>query len=183
MLRGVARPRALGDDLAGDRGRLADAAAARTPHQVDVDVIVVIDVGARREHGAKFLAGRRLHVAQKTLLLRRAVPAILHADLAAVGQFELGDVERVAERVLGNPRIGVAVHSAAGIGGYLLDLDDRLPKPVERGRLHCRRDPLVEPGDERAGQRRRRLDLDRADRSGHHRAARGAEWYVLFGTG
>src|SRR5208283_659303 len=44
MLRGVARARPFGHDLAGDGGRLADAAAAGAPHQIDVDVIVVINV-------------------------------------------------------------------------------------------------------------------------------------------
>src|SRR5882757_3347832 len=54
---GIARVRvraaaagARGDFFAGDCGRLADQAAAGAAHQIDVDVIVMIDVGARREH-------------------------------------------------------------------------------------------------------------------------------------
>ena len=77
------------------------------PHQVDVDVIVVIDVGARRQHGGELLAGCALHVAQKALLFRRALPAVLHRDLAAVGEREGGDVERIAEGMLGNVRVGL----------------------------------------------------------------------------
>ena len=113
MLRGVARPRALGDHLARNGGRLADVAAVIAPHQIDVDVIVMIDVGAGRQHGGEILARRRLHVVQESLLLRRAVPAVLHRDFVAVGQGELGDVERVAEGVLGNMRVRIAVHAAA----------------------------------------------------------------------
>ena len=54
-----------------------------------------------------------LHVAQEALLLRRAAPAVLDRDAAAVGQHEGGDVERIAEGMLGNARAGLAVHAAA----------------------------------------------------------------------
>ena len=127
---GVARAGTLGHDFAGDRGRLADIGPAAPAHQIDVNVIVVIDVGARRQHGGEILARRPLHVVQEALLLGRAVPGILHDDPVAVGEVEFGDVERVAERVLGDMRIGIAVHAAARIGGDLFDLDDRLAKPV-----------------------------------------------------
>ena len=73
----------------------------------------MIDVGAGRQHGGEFVAGCELHVVQKRLLLGRTAPAILHGDLVAVGEHELGDVERVAERMLGDMRIGIAVHAAA----------------------------------------------------------------------
>ena len=106
-----ARPRR--GDFAGMRRWLADMAAVVVPHQIDVNVIVVIDVGARRQHGGELFAGGGLHVVQKALLLGRAVPAVLHADLMAVGEIEFGDVERVAEGMLGNMRVGIAVHAAA----------------------------------------------------------------------
>jgi hypothetical protein len=51
---------------------LQTAAAARPPHQVDMDVIVMEAVRARREHGGELLARRPLHVAQEALLLRRS---------------------------------------------------------------------------------------------------------------
>src|SRR5436305_10701801 len=47
---------ARGDLVAGDGRGLADDAAARAPHQVDVNVIVVILVRARRQHGGELLA-------------------------------------------------------------------------------------------------------------------------------
>ncbi len=53
---GIGRPAiagARGDFLAGDRRRLTDAAAATAPHQVHVNVIIVIDVGAGSEHGVE----------------------------------------------------------------------------------------------------------------------------------
>src|SRR5689334_19046831 len=65
---GVARIRARGDLFAGDGGGLADDAAAGAAHQVDVNVIVVETVGARRQHGVELLAGPALDVAQESLL-------------------------------------------------------------------------------------------------------------------
>src|SRR5258708_5875569 len=82
------------DLVAGHRGRLADDAAARAPHQVDVNVIVVIGVGAGRKHGGELLARRALDVAQEALLFRHAVPTVLHSDAAAIGERKRGDVER-----------------------------------------------------------------------------------------
>src|SRR5580704_1092150 len=85
MLRRKARAHARGGDFARDRRGLADMAAVIVPHQIDVDVIVVIDVGARRQHGGELVAGGRLYVVQKALLLGRTLPAILNADLVTVG--------------------------------------------------------------------------------------------------
>ena len=161
--------RALGDDVARDSGRFADVAAAGAAHQVHVDMIVVIDVGARRQHGGEFVASGELHVVQKGLLFRRAVPAILHADLAAVGEHEAGDIERVAESVLGDVRVRIAVHAAAGIGRDLFDLDYGLVEPVQRCRLHGAGDPLIERRDDGAGQCGCRFDFDRAGRRRDHR--------------
>ena len=83
------------------------------PHQVDMDVVVVETVRARRQHGGEALAGGALHVAQESLLFRCAAPAILDRDASAVGERERGDVERVAEGMLGDARARIAVHAAA----------------------------------------------------------------------
>ncbi len=138
---------------------------AGTAHQIDVNMIVVIDVGARRQHGGELPAGGRLHVAQKALLFRHALPAVLHRNAPSVGERESGDIQRVAEGVFGNMRVGVAVHAAAGIGGDLLDLDDARAEPAHRGGLHGIREPTVEHRDDRTGQRRRGLYRHRPERS------------------
>ena len=96
------RSHPLRHHFAGDCGRLAYAPAAITAHQIHVDVIVVINVGAWCQHGREFIAGSELHVVQESLLLGRAVPAVLHGDLVAVGEHEAGDVECIAESMLGN---------------------------------------------------------------------------------
>ena len=120
----------------------------------------MMGVGARRQHGVELLTGGRLHVAQKALLFRHAAPAALDRDAAAVGQREGRDVERVAEGVLGNMRVRIAVHAAARIGGDLLDLDDARAEPAHRRRLHRIAQPAVERRDDRARQRRRGLHRD-----------------------
>ena len=168
------------DHFAGHRLRIADLVPAAAPHQIDMDVVVVEAVGARRQHGGELLAGRALDVAQESLLFRRAAPAVLHGDPAPVGQREGSDVERIAEGMFGNSRAGLAVHAAAGIGGDLLDLGHRLAEPAHRRGLHRLRDPLIERGDDRTGERRRRLDLDRPDRGNgvapERHAYRCARW-------
>ena len=78
-----------------------------------MDVIVVMDVRARRQHGAELIARGALHVAQEALLLGQTMPAVLDGNGSPVGQSECGDVERVAESVLGDVRPRIAVHAAA----------------------------------------------------------------------
>src|SRR5262249_30742257 len=109
--------------LASDRMRVAGAAAITPAHQVDVDVVIVVGVGAWRQYRGELIARRALHVAQEGLLLRQTMPAALDGDLAAVGQRKGGNVERIAERVLRNARARIAVHAAAGIGRDLANLD------------------------------------------------------------
>ena len=69
------------DLVAADRMRIAGTVIVAPAHQIDMDVIVVKRIGARRQHGGELLAGARLHVMQERLLLRRAVPAMLHVEL------------------------------------------------------------------------------------------------------
>src|SRR5258708_36171242 len=75
---------ARGDLFARDSVRVARAMAVAPAHQIDVDVVVVIDVRAGRQHRAELIAGRGLHVAQKALLLRQSAPTVLHRDLASI---------------------------------------------------------------------------------------------------
>src|SRR5262249_44195584 len=124
----------------------------------------------------ELIAGGALDVAQESLLLRQASPAVFHSDLAAVGERKGGDVEGVAEGVLGNPGVSIAVHAAAGISRYLLDLGDRRAEPAQRRRLHGLGDPALELGHHRTGERRRRIDRDRRDRAGCARIADRRRW-------
>src|SRR5262245_33369171 len=110
-----------GDLFARDRMRVARAMTVAPMHQIDVDMVVVMDVRAGCQHCAELTAGRGLHVAQETLFLRQAAPAVLHRDPTPVGEGECRDVERVAEGVLGNARPRIAIHAATCIGGELSD--------------------------------------------------------------
>ena len=162
MLRGVMSARARRHHFARNGVRPARAAAALAAHQVHVDVVVVIDVVAGRQHRRECLAGVKLHVVQEALLFRRAVPAVLDRDLAAVGEREAGDVERVAEGVLRHAR--AADHVAARVAADLVDRGDRRAEPMQRRRLHAFAHPAVERRDDRTGERRRRLQGGRLQR-------------------
>src|ERR1043166_3588586 len=78
------------DEVARDRSRLADRAAALVTPEIDVDMIIMKGVGARREHGREQSARARMHVVQERTLLRRPAPAVAHGDLASVGEREGG---------------------------------------------------------------------------------------------
>ena len=160
--------------LPRNRMRVADAAAAAA-HQIHMDVIVVIDVRSRRKHRRELIAGRALHVAQEALLFRQTVPAILHGDRAPIGQCESRDVQRVAEGMLGDTGIGVAIHAAARIGGDLLDLGYRRAEPAQCSGLHGACDPAIELRYDGACESCRRIDGHGGNSLGDLGAARAAE--------
>ena len=121
------------------------------------------DVGAGAEHGGEALAGGAGDLAQEALLLRRAAgPVVAHRDHPLVGQLERADVERIAEGVLGNLGVGLAILVAAGIGRHLPDLDHRLAEPAHRRGLDAFDDPGLQLRDDRAGQGRLRLHRNEA---------------------
>ena len=80
--------------------RLADGAPRSTAHQIHMDVIVVIDVGARRQHRGELATRGAFDIAQEALLRRQPLPAVLHRNIAPVRQCEARNVERIAKRVL-----------------------------------------------------------------------------------
>ena len=75
-------------------------------------------------------------------------------------QHELGNVERVGERMLAQRRCRAAIAVAAGVGGGVVQLDDRLPELILGFRLYG----VAEPGGECLCQgtahHRRRIDGD-----------------------
>src|SRR2546430_15330929 len=87
---------ASGDEIARNSRRIADASPARAPHQVEMQVIVVVDVRSGPEHGRELLAGRRVHVVQETALLPQAAPAFPHRHLSSLWQRERGYGKRIA---------------------------------------------------------------------------------------
>src|SRR5690242_3472980 len=109
-----ARPRCR--DLARDRLWPAGSIAAVASHQIDVDVIVMRGVIARRQDGCEIVARSELHVVQKSLLLGSAVPTLLHGYAPSVGKRECRDIDRVPKGMLGYMRCARANHAAARIG-------------------------------------------------------------------
>ena len=103
--------------------------------KIDVEVIAVIR-RARAEKGLEALAGGRRRLAEEALLVGSTAPAGLHRHHAAVVELEAGDVEGVAEGMLGEPGAPHIVAAPAGIVGDLPDLDHRRAEPRDRRRLH-----------------------------------------------
>src|SRR5262249_35594630 len=92
--RGIA---ASSHGVARNGGRVADAAPAGVAGEIDMDVVVMESVRARRQHRRELLARSGVDVVQESALLGRAVPAVLHRDPAAVREREGRDIERIAE--------------------------------------------------------------------------------------
>ena len=103
-------------------------------------------VGLGAEHGAEGAAGRRVEAAEERAVAG-VLPAGAHGERAAVAAAEGGDVDGVAEGVLGELAVLLPVAVAAGIG---VDHGDRR-EPGGKRRLD-----RLEPGGERLAPRRSR---------------------------
>ncbi len=102
------------------------------------------------------------------------MPPVLYGNATAVGEGESGDIERIAECMLGNAGTSGAHHAATRIGGDLLDLRDRLTKPTHCCRLYAIADPAIECRDDRTRQCRGWRECRGYDR-GDRRPACGTE--------
>src|SRR6476646_3795440 len=90
----------LGDSPAAIGRWLAEMAAVSRigAEQIEVEVVRVIGVAARTEHGVELCTGSGEGSCQESPFRRSTPPPIPHhADLAPVGEPEGGDVERIAE--------------------------------------------------------------------------------------
>ncbi len=102
------------------RDRLANVFAAAPVHrQIDMNVIVVKGIGARRENGREMLAGSPVNIHQEGAGGEIAAHPVAHDRyLASVRQHEAADVERVAKGVLRQRRAALIVHAATGVGTH-----------------------------------------------------------------
>ena len=121
----------------------ARSGVGRTVHrEIEMEMIVVVDVGARPEHGREMLAGAGMDLVQERRLLAAGLLPILDdADAAPVRKFEAGDVDRIAEGVFGKLRARNIVDAPAAIGAEGVQPDDGLAE----ARLGARLDDFREP--------------------------------------
>jgi hypothetical protein len=82
--------------------RAADIATGAFP-EIDVDVVIVRGIRARREHRRELTTGGCLDIAQECLLLRQAIPAMLDDDPPTIGKHKSGNVDGISESMFGNP--------------------------------------------------------------------------------
>ena len=80
-----------------------------------MEVIAVIAVGARPEHGHELAARILADLAQEFPLIAVAAPALFDVDVATVGKRKARYVDGVAEAMLAHPRTALVVAGAAGI--------------------------------------------------------------------
>ena len=128
-----------------------------------MEVVGVVTVAAGAEHRVELGTGAGERLLQKGPLARApAPPPLQHLDLAAIGQAEGGNVQRIAEGMLGNLGAGNAVAGAAVIGGDLPDRDHGLAEMGIGRPLHRGSEPAIERHRHRAVDGGWRLDGNRA---------------------
>src|SRR5688572_3823969 len=113
------------------------ALAAIAPlSQVEMQMVAVQRVRLRPHPDAEQLATAAMRRAKECAgALVRAVPALQHRHPPAVGKREAGDVDRIGEAVLAEPRALPAVDRATGISAERLDSLDRAAEQLSRRRL------------------------------------------------
>src|SRR5215510_1296836 len=90
-------------------------------------MVGVVAITSRAEHRVELGASRREDIAQESSLLGGAPrPVTEHRDLTAIRQLERGDIERVAEGMLGERTEMTSVPAAAPVRGDLPDADHGL---------------------------------------------------------
>src|SRR5262245_16977486 len=90
------------------------AAMAR---EVEMNMVAMIEVVSRPEHGREYATGAAMHIAQEIAFSQGTPPAALDVHKASVGEHKPRDVDRVGMTVLGQVCAIDVVHRAARVGG------------------------------------------------------------------
>src|SRR5262249_2774605 len=114
-----------------------------------MDVVLVIAVRTRAEHGAETGAG----IFPQTLAKILGHSRVGQLDDCTVGELERADVERVGLAMLGEPRSDDPVAAAAIKGGIVVDAFERSPQRAHR-RHHPPPHPITEALAKPAGAER-----------------------------
>ena len=138
--------------------------------KIDVEMVAMVR-RAGPEHGREALAGGRLDLAEESPLARIAVPAGPDGHLAAIPEDERGNVEGIAEGMLGETVAVDVVAAAAAVVGDLAEPDHRLAVPGNRSGL----DRVAQPAFDRVDQRTAEHGA-RADRDGTLGERRDPQW-------
>ena len=148
------------------RRRLADAPGAGVGRavigEIEMDMVVVEDIGARPQDGGEILAGARVRLVQEGgFLAVGCLPVVDEIDLPAVGKGEAGHVDGVAEGMLGQASARYVVDAPAAIRAKHIDGRDPLPEAGLGVGLDDRVEPRLEPGNHRAVDGERLIDGNR----------------------
>ena len=137
--------------------------------KIDMDMVVMENIGARAEHRRECGAGTGMDVLQKSSCLVIATRPVAHdRNLPPICQAKTANVEGIAKRPFGQPRAPLVVHAPAAIGAHRNAIcATGVPKPRQRGRLDHFGQPRIERRDHRTVERIGRIRIAR-----RHRGAR-----------
>src|ERR1700730_14691134 len=131
--------------------------------EIDMDMIIVKDIGAGAKHRRELAASAGMDVLQESpRLLVAPGPITDDRNLAPIRETKTANVESVAKSMFGNASTRLVVHRPAAIGAHRIDFDHRLTETRPRGRLHDLAQPRIERGDHRAVERINRVEAYRA---------------------
>jgi hypothetical protein len=131
--------------------------------EVDMDMIVMKNIGAGAKHRGEWPAGAGMDVLQEgPRLIIAPCPIADDQNLAPVGEAETADVEGIAKGMFGNVPARLVVHGPAAVGAHRLDLNHRRAETRQRGGLDDLRQPRIERGDHWAVERIDRIETHRA---------------------
>src|SRR6185503_9612623 len=102
------------------------------PH-VEMQMVSMLPIGIRSEADRETPAAGIVHRVQEAAhILVRPRPAFEHGDAPPIGEQEGADVDGIGPAMLAEPRAGLVVDRAAGIGAEALDLHYPATEPGPR---------------------------------------------------
>src|SRR6202023_2310878 len=95
--------------------------------EIDMDMIIVKDIGAGAKHRRELAASAGMDVLQeRPRLIVASGPIADNRDLAPVRETKTANVEGIAKSMFGNAAARLIVHRPAAVGAHRIDLGYRL---------------------------------------------------------
>src|SRR5262249_20371783 len=149
----------------------ADAAlsVAAMAREVEVEVVAMVKVVGRPQHGGEFATGAAMHLAQEIAFGQGTPPAAFDVHDASVGEHEPRDVDGVGMAVLGQVGTIDVVHGSARIGGREPEFDHLQAEVTARGWDHDALHQTIDRRHHGTSDQGGRLQLHQTLRGSSHR--------------
>src|SRR5215831_2307201 len=154
----------------------ADAAlSSAMAREVEMEVVAMVEVVVRPEHGGEYATGAAIDIAQEIALGQGSPPAALDVDDASVREHEPRDVDGVGMAVLGQVGTVDVVHGSARVRGRQSKFDHLRPQAIARRWEYHALHPTIDCRHHRTSDEGGRPQLHQTLRSGrHHEGAQRA---------